>query len=284
MLYQRCPLGLCTIGKILRLRRIFRRDTGRSFIVAIDHGVRFGAIKGIEDPRTPVKAARDGGADAIMATPAIARIVYDNLGDMALIARIDGAATIIGPDITDDDIISPVEDAIAVGADAVVAFGYVGVEKEKSSLRKLSIISSRCLRYGIPLMAEMIPPELSSKHYAKKKGEWEVDVDRLKLAVRVGAELGADMIKTYYTGDPDSFKEVVKASPIPILVLGGPPTDSVEAFLSMIEESIEAGAKGAVIGRNVWQHSNPAIMVKALSGIVHRCISLEEAVKWLRES
>ncbi|MCS7112917.1 MAG: 2-amino-3,7-dideoxy-D-threo-hept-6-ulosonate synthase [Nitrososphaerota archaeon] len=270
-------------GKALRLRRIFRRDSGRSFIVAVDHGVRFGALKGIEDPRIPVRAAREGGADAVMVTPAIARIVYHELGDMALIARVDGASTIIGPDISYDDIISPVWEAIAVGADAVVAFGYVGVERERHSLRKLSIISSRCLRYGIPLMAEMIPSELSSRHYAKRRGEWSVDVDKLKLAVRVGAELGADMIKTYYTGDTDSFREVVRSSPAPILVLGGPPTDSVESFLSMIGDSIEAGARGAVIGRNVWQHSNPIGMVKALSGIVHGYTSVEEAMKWLRE-
>ncbi|MEM2739595.1 MAG: fructose-bisphosphate aldolase, partial [Candidatus Bathyarchaeia archaeon] len=237
---------MSTIGKTLRLRRIFRRDTGRSFIVAVDHGVRFGALKGIEDPCIPVRAAREGGADAVMATPAIARVIYRELGGMALIARVDGAATIIGPDITDDDIVSPIEEAIAVGADAIVAFGYVGVERERRSLKKLSVISSRCFRYGIPLMAEMIPPELSSRHYAAKKGEWGVDVDNLKLAVRVGAELGADMIKTYYTGDPDSFREVVKSSPVPILVLGGPPTESVEGFLSMIRDSIEAGAKGAV--------------------------------------
>ncbi len=274
---------MCIIGKNLRLRRIFRRDTGRSFIVAVDHGVRFGALKGIEDPCIPVRAAREGGADAVMVTPAIARMVYHELGNMALIARIDGAATIIGPDITDDDIISPVEEAISIGADGVVAFGYVGVEKEKLSLRKLSIIASKCFRYGIPLMAEMIPPELSSKHYAKRRGEYGVNIDNLKLAVRVGAELGADIIKTYYTGDPDSFKEVARASPVPILVLGGPPTDSVEGFLSMIKDSIEAGAMGAVIGRNVWQHSDPVGMVRALSDIVHRCVSVEEAMKWLKK-
>jgi fructose-bisphosphate aldolase/2-amino-3,7-dideoxy-D-threo-hept-6-ulosonate synthase len=283
MLLRGAHLGLCIIGKNLRLRRIFRQDTGRSFIVAVDHGIRFGALKGIENPCVPIKAAREGGADAVIVTPAIARMIYQKLGSMALIARVDGAATIIGPDITDDDITSPVEEAISVGADGVVAFGYVGVEKEKLSLRKLSIIASKCFRYGIPLMAEMIPPELSSRHYAKKKGEWDVNVDNLKLAVRVGAELGADIIKTYYTGDPDSFKEVVKSSPVPILVLGGPPTDSVEDFLSMIRDSVEAGAKGAVIGRNVWQHSDPVSMVRALSDIVHRCVSVEEAMRWLKK-
>lgn len=281
MLLRRCSLDLCMVGKAVRLRRIFRRDSGRSFIVALDHGVRFGALKGIEDPRIPVRAAREGGADAVMVTPAIARIIYDELGGVALVARVDGAATIIGPDITDDDIVSPIEEAIAVGADAVVAFGYVGVEKERRSLRKLSMISSRCFRYGIPLIAEMIPRELASKHYAKSRGGWGVDVDSLKLAVRVGAELGADMIKTYYTGDPDSFREVVRSSPVPILVLGGPPTDSVEAFLHMIRDSIEAGARGAVIGRNVWQYSDPIGMVRALSGIVHGYISVEEAMRWL---
>jgi len=283
MLLRGAHLGLCIIGKNLRLRRIFRQDTGRSFIVAVDHGIRFGALKGIENPCVPIKAAREGGADAVIVTPAIARMIYQELGSMALIARVDGAATIIGPDITDDDITSPVEEAISVGADGIVAFGYVGVEKEKLSLRKLSIIASKCFRYGIPLMAEMIPPELSSRHYAKKKGEWDVNVDNLKLAVRVGAELGADIIKTYYTGDPDSFKEVVKSSPVPILVLGGPPTDSVEDFLSMIRDSVEAGAKGAVIGRNVWQHSDPVSMVRALSDIVHRCVSVEEAMRWLKK-
>lgn len=274
---------MCIVGKALRLRRIFNRRSNRAFIVALDHGVRFGPLKGIEDPTLPVKIAREGGADGVMATPAVARIVYGELGGLALIARVDGAATVVGPDITDDDLIASVKEAVALGADGVVAFGYVGVEKEKLSLRKLSSVASECLEYGMPLVAEMIPGELSSRHYAKARGEWRIDVDNLKLAVRVGVELGADVIKTYYTGDKNSFKEVVKASPIPILVLGGPPVRGLEGFLSMIRDALDAGAKGAIVGRNVWQHTDPVAVAKAVSALIHEDASVDEALERLRE-
>lgn len=263
------------VGKRIRLRRIFRN--GKALIIAVDHGIRFGPIKGIEDPRVAVRHAREGGADAIMATPPVVEHVYEELGDMSIIARIDGGATTLGPDITLDEQVFRVEEAVEVGADAVVAFGYIGVKNECQQVRKLSAIAGECRRLGVPLFAEMIPREIVEHHYGRESGE--ISPENVALAVRVGWEVGADAIKTYYTGSPASFRKVVEASPLPVLILGGPKAEGPVNVLKMVEEAVSAGAMGAIMGRNVWQHKNPRGMVEALSAIIHEGLKAEEALK-----
>jgi fructose-bisphosphate aldolase/2-amino-3,7-dideoxy-D-threo-hept-6-ulosonate synthase len=270
------------VGKKIRLNKIFnRRGDGKALIVAIDHGIRFGALKGLENPLETTKVVVEGGADAIMATFAIAKIAYTALGNAAFVARVDGGATIIGPDITNDHIITSVGDAVSLGADGVVAFGYVGVEREAQQARKLGLLAKQCERWGIPLIAEMLTSEIVHHHFKKKAKQKYPIVENLKLACRVGAELGADVIKTYYPGDVDSFKEIVKGCPVPILILGGPTTDTVESLLSVVRDAMEAGAKGIVMGRNIWQRENPVAITRSLAKIIHENASVEEALKEL---
>ena len=126
----------------------------------------------------------------------------------------------------------------------------------------------------MPLVAMMYPrgPKISSEH----------DVEAVKLAARVGAELGADIVKTNYTGDPDTFKEVVKGCPVPVVIAGGPKIDSIEKLLQMVYDSISVGGAGISIGRNVFQADDPTKVVRALSKIVHENWSVEEDLKLLR--
>jgi fructose-bisphosphate aldolase/2-amino-3,7-dideoxy-D-threo-hept-6-ulosonate synthase len=274
---------LSLVGKKLRLNRIFNGKSGRTLIVAIDHGVKFGVLKGLENPLETTKLVIEGGADGVIATPAIAKLIDRELSDAALIIRVDGGATIAGPDITNDNLIASVTDALILGADGVIAFGYVGVEREAQQLRKLGFLAKQCERWGIPLIAEMLTSEIVSHHFKGDTKREYPTVENLKLACRVGAEMGADLIKTCYSGEIDTFKEVVNGCPVTILVLGGPATDTIEGTLRMARDAMEAGAKGIVMGRNIWQRENPGAITRSLAKIIHENASVEEALRELNK-
>lgn len=262
-------------GKKIRIARLSKR--GKVLVVAIDHGVKAGPLKGIENPKKVVELAAAGGADAVMATPPVIEYLSNALAGLYVIARVDGGATTLGPNITNDEVLFSVEEAVSVGADAVVAFGYVGVQRENEHLRRLARIASECRRLGVPLIAEMLPAESLGYHFSG--GERRITVEAIALAARVGWELGADAIKTYYTGDRESFKKVVEGCLIPVYVLGGPPVRDFQGFLKLIEDALSAGAQGAIVGRNVWQHPEPLKALKALSAVVHEGLSAEEAAE-----
>jgi fructose-bisphosphate aldolase/2-amino-3,7-dideoxy-D-threo-hept-6-ulosonate synthase len=163
-----------------------------------------------------------------------------------------------------------VEEALRIGADAVSVHINVGAEQEDKMLVKLGRVSDDCDRYGVPLLAMMYPrgPKIKDQHSA----------DLVAHAARVGAELGADIIKTNYTGRVETFKDVVRSCHIPVIIAGGPKAETVQEILQTVHDSLEAGGAGISIGRNVFQHENPTKMAKALSAIVHEAASVEEAL------
>jgi DhnA family fructose-bisphosphate aldolase class Ia len=137
-------------------------------------------------------------------------------------------------------------------------------------LEMLGNTAKECYRWGLPLLAMMYP-----------RGDGiAVNVETVKLAARVGAELGADIIKCPYTGDPESFSQVVQGCPVPVVIAGGSKMSDTET-LNMIEGAMQAGAGGVSMGRNVFQHENPELFVKVASGMVHDGISAAEALKML---
>ena len=112
--------------------------------------------------------------------------------------------------------------------------------------------------------------------------QWPDNVEIVKYCARVGAELGADIFKGYYTGDPNSFREVVEYCPVPYVLLAGPAAGDVEVFLSFVKEAIDCGAAGVSVGRNVFAHPDPAAMTRALCRIVHEDASVQSVMKDLR--
>jgi fructose-bisphosphate aldolase/2-amino-3,7-dideoxy-D-threo-hept-6-ulosonate synthase len=172
--------------------------------------------------------------------------------------------------------IGSVADAVRLGADAVSVHVNVGAEHETEMLSTLGKIACECDDLGMPLLAMMYPrgPNIKDTHA----------VDVVAHAARLGAELGADIIKTNYTGDAESFKQVIDSCPVPVIIAGGPKTETPRDVLHMVKDSITAGGAGLSIGRNVFQHNDPTKMVKALSAIVHDNASVFEAMKILGES
>src|SRR5438876_3138323 len=228
-------------GKTRRLRRIFR-DDGKTVIVPMDHGVPAGPIEGLGDIRRIVNQVGKGGADASLVHAGIAKTVdTTNLG---LILHLSGATRLAG-DPNWKTQLCTVKEAVRLGADAVSVHINVGSEHEQDMLANFSRILDECDDYSMPLLAMMYPrgPKILDEH------SFEV----VSHAARLGYELGADIVKTNYTGDVERFRNVVNSVRVPIVVASGHKTDHVRECLRIVNESIKAGAAGISISRNVFQ-------------------------------
>jgi predicted phospho-2-dehydro-3-deoxyheptonate aldolase len=241
----------------------------------MDHGVTVGPIEGLADMRETVSKVVAGGANAILMHKGMVRAGHRGTGkDVGLIIHLS-AGTSISPDPNAKELVCTVEEAIKLGADAVSVHINLGADTDKEMLRQLGYVSNRCTKWQMPLVAMMYT------RGAKIKDEY--DVANVKLAARVGAELGADIVKVPYTGSVDSFTEVVQGCPVPVVIAGGPKMDSDEDIFKMVEGALEAGAAGLSIGRNAFQHKKPDKMIQTLSKMVHEGATVEEAVKILQE-
>jgi fructose-bisphosphate aldolase/2-amino-3,7-dideoxy-D-threo-hept-6-ulosonate synthase len=236
----------------------------------MDHGVTAGPVTGLVNMQEIINKLLRGGVDAVVLHRGIAKHV--DTGKAGLIVHLSGI-TKLGPDPDNKVQVCSVEEAIRIGADAVSVHVNVGAEQENKMLVKLGRVADDCDRYGVPLLAMMYPRGQKIKdHHA---------LDVVAHAARLGAELGADIVKTNYTGDVESFKEVVRGCCVPVIIAGGPKVETVREVLQMVHDSIKAGGAGISIGRNVFQHENPTKMVKALSAIVHNGASVDKSLKSL---
>jgi fructose-bisphosphate aldolase/2-amino-3,7-dideoxy-D-threo-hept-6-ulosonate synthase len=258
-------------GKNKRIKRIFRED-GKTVIIPMDHGVTSGPISGLVKMQDIINKLINGGADAVVLHKGIAKNV--DTGRLGLIIHVS-ASTNVGPDPNWKVRACNVKEAIQLGCDAVSIHINVGAAHEPEMLMDLGNLADECDAWGIPLLAMMYPrgPKIISEH----------SLEVVAHAARLGAELGADVIKTNYTGDPESFRKVVEGCPVPVVIAGGPKVDTTRSFLEMIYNAVKAGCAGVSIGRNVFQHRDPVAMTKALVGIVHEDMSVNQALKILGE-
>lgn len=263
------------IGKKIRLERIIDRNSHKTVIVPMDHGVTVGPIEGLADMRTAVSNVVSGGANAILMHKGIVRAGHRGAGkDVGLIIHLS-AGTSLSPDPNAKELVCTVEEALKLGADAVSVHINLGAETDKEMLRQLGQTSERCYEWQMPLVAMMYA------RGAKIKNEY--DVDNVKHAARVAAELGADIVKVVYTGSIDSFAEVVNGCPVPVVIAGGEKMESDKDIFLMVEGALKAGAAGLSIGRNAFQHEKPTKMIQSLSKMVHHGASVAEAVDMLNE-
>ncbi len=258
-------------GKTRRLRRIFRKD-GKTVIIPMDHGVSVGPIQGLEDMARIIADISHGEADAVLVHAGIAKTVDTN--SMGLILHLSGA-TRLTSDPHWKTQVSTVKEALRLGADAISVHINVGSLREQDMLDRFSRIIEECDDYGLPTLAMMYPrgPGIQNEHA----------YDVVSHAARLGYEIGADIVKTNYTGDIESFRNVVESVKIPVVVAGGPKAKSDGEALQMVSESINAGAAGVSIGRNVFQHRDPTKMTMALVDIVHNGASPVQALTILGE-
>ncbi|MEM3852493.1 MAG: hypothetical protein QXP70_05775 [Methanomassiliicoccales archaeon] len=269
-----------TLGAEIRKSRIISPVDGRGVVIAIDHGILMGPVRGLEDIEETVGQIVKGKPDALQCTPPVANAIRENFlgrGAPALIARIDTSNVWRSkpePKEGYREMLFSVEEAIRAGADAVVVymlFGYQEDREEGRNIAEIADVISRCQEYSMPCMVEPIG---IAKGYQTVR-----DAELIPLACRIAFETGADILKVDYTGNRETFSKAVDAANVPVLIRGGPKTETVLEAYKMVKEALDAGAKGVVFGRNVWQSPEPAKAVMSYMRLVHDGISPEEAAK-----
>jgi len=261
------------IGKRIRMERIINRNTGRTVIVPMDHGISVGPIKGLMDMKEAVQNVAEGGANAIVEHKGLVGVGHRGSGqDIGLIIHLS-ASTNLSPLPNAKTLVCSVDEAIKLGADAISVHVNLGDGQEKEMLNDFGKISYESRTWGMPLLAMVYP--------RGEKVADEYDVEFVKHAARVGSEMGADIVKVSYTGSPESFATVVEGSTVPVVIAGGAKMDSDRDILEMVRGSIDAGGSGVSIGRNVFQHKTPKKMVQAISAIVHEGSTVGDALALL---
>jgi fructose-bisphosphate aldolase/2-amino-3,7-dideoxy-D-threo-hept-6-ulosonate synthase len=259
-------------GKEIRLERIIDRNTRKTIIVPMDHGVTNGPIPGLIDLGEAVDRVAEGGANAVLGHVGLALHGHRKSGrDVGLILHLS-ASTSIGPDPNEKVLVNTVQNALKMGADAVSMHINIGADSEARMLADLGETAVACMEWGVPLLAMMYP--------RGRKITDEHNPVHVALAARVAAELGADMVKTVYTGDPDSFQDVTRGCPVPVVVAGGSKTDD-RSTMELIEGAMLGGAAGISIGRNAFQHPTPGRFIRAAALIVHEGRTADEACEFL---
>jgi fructose-bisphosphate aldolase, class I len=270
-------------GAEVRLGQLFDRESGRSFIAAFDHGVTLGPKPGSEDALAVLKQIIDGGPDGILVSPGVMKLggsLFAFHGGPVPIVRADWIfnnevfpglpAALQDPRQGENyEVICSPEDALALGAGAITMFLIVGTGDGaafSNNARHVASYIQAARRVGIPVIVESV---LWGSRLEDKR-----DPELLAFGARVAAELGADAIKTAYTGDPETMRQVVAGCPVPVLVLGGVRSSSPEVVLEATRGAIESGARGVVYGRNVWQADDPVMMCGLLREVIHRPVAV----------
>ncbi len=261
------------LGKDIRLERIVDRDSGRTVILPMDHGVTLGPIPGLADMRTTVGKIVTGGANAILMHKGMVAAGHRKAGrDVGLIIHLS-ASTVLSPYPNAKRLVCTVEEAIKLGADAVSIQVNLADETEGDMLEQFGAVSESCMEWGMPLVAMV--------YTRGKKVKSEYAVEAVKHAARVGAELGADIVKVNYTGSTESFREVVSGCTVPVVIAGGEKVETDEELFAMVDGALKAGAAGASIGRNAFQHAYPQRIVQAISKMIHENATVDQAKKFL---
>ena len=264
------------IGKDVRISRILSAEK-RSLIVPLDHGLPIGPIQGITNLRQTLTKILLAQPDGVLLTPGQVQVCRDLLLGReapAILIRVDWTNLFRSETNSEAyaSICKPI-DALAYGAEAVVTYLFSGYEDstvETDNITNVAKVARECDALGIPLVVEaMARGKLLKGH--------EHDPKEVCIPVRMAGEIGADLIKTDYTGDKDSFRQIVNASPVPVMIAGGPKMSTLSDILQTVHDSMEAGACGIFFGRNVFQASDPAKMVKALRAMIHDNASLNDA-------
>ena len=256
-------MGEMDWGKKNRLSSLL--PGGRCFFLPIDHGYFLGPTRNLVKPGETIAPLVEY-CDALFCTRGVLRSAIDPVGSLPIILRISGCTSVVGRTLTDEALTTSIEDIIRLNVSAVGISVFIGSEHEHQTLGNLTTAVNQCQTYGIPVMAVTAV----GKELAKR------DARYLALCSRICAELGADVVKTYWCED---FEKVVDGCPVPVVMAGGPKVDTNREVLEFVHDGIQRGAVGINLGRNVWQNQYPVPMAKALRAIVHDNADVEAAVE-----
>lgn len=263
------------IGENVRLNRLIPGKDGKYFGLTVDHAIGRGVLPGLDTINETLKKMVDGQPNAITMTKGIAEKCYGPYaGKVPLVLKL----TSFGVYHYDEDVqIADVEEAICYGADAVSCGCIVGGDNQDQQIKQLARISKEAHKYGIPLISHIYP---RGNQIAK---EDQNKVENVIYAARVAAELGVDIVKTNYTGDPDSFAKVVAAVPTRVAIAGGIKCKNVDEFLQQTRDVMDAGSIGVTYGRFIFQYPHITALVQALNKIIHENWDVKETKEYLAE-
>jgi len=244
-----------------RLSRIFNPDTGRTVMLAIDHGYFQGPTTGLERIDLTVVPLMPY-ADALMLTRGILRTTVPPTLTKPIVLRCSGGPSIL-KELSDEELAVDIEDAIRLNAAALTLQVFIGGEHETRTVHNMTRLVDMGLRYGIPTMAVTAVGR-----------EMTRDAQYLRLACRICAELGAHFVKTYYVSE--GFETVTASCPVPIVMAGGKKIPELDA-LTMAYNAIQEGAAGVDMGRNIFQSEAPEAMIQAVRAVVHENLKPAEA-------
>jgi 3-hydroxy-5-phosphonooxypentane-2,4-dione thiolase len=250
-----------------RLSKIIKPDDSRCLMLAVDHGYFLGPTDKLEVPSTIIGSLAQF-VDSIMLTRGILRTSVNPALDVPIVLRVSGGSTIVGEDLSNEEITTSIEEAIRLNASCLALSVFVGSKYEHQSLSNLARLVDEGEKYGIPVLAVTAVGK-----------EMVRDERYLSLACRVAAELGAHIVKTYYC---DNFGSVVTGCPVPVVIAGGKKMTEIDA-LNLAFNAIRDGAVGVDMGRNIWQSEFPVPMAKAVKSIVHDNYSADEAYKVFKD-
>jgi putative autoinducer-2 (AI-2) aldolase len=254
-----------------RMSRMFPAPTGRTVMLAVDHGYFMGPTHGLEVPRLTL-APLLGLCDAVALTRGVLRTSVPPSTGTPVVLRVSGGASVVGADLSHEALTTSVEDALRLNVSAVAMSIFVGSAHEHESIVNLGALVDQGEAVGLPVMGiTAVGKELDKR-----------DARYLSLASRIAAEQGAHVVKTYYC--EDGFSRVVEGCPVPIVVAGGPRLETDRAVLELVHASIAAGARGVDMGRNIWQSDHPVAMLRAIRAIVHEGYDVKEALQALEEA
>jgi putative autoinducer-2 (AI-2) aldolase len=237
-----------------RLARLIQAD-GKALFLPIDHGYFQGPTHMLEKPGETIKPLWKY-ADALMMTRGVLRNCINPAMPKPIIMRVSGAATVVGEDLANENIVTSIQEIIRLNASAVSMSVFVGSKYEHQSLSNLAKLVDECEDYGIPVMAVTAVGRELEKREARY----------LALCCRVAAEIGARVVKTYYC---EKFDKVVEGCPVPVVIAGGPKVETQREVFDFVYDGMQKGAIGVNLGRNIWQTEHPVAAIRAIRAIIH---------------
>jgi putative autoinducer-2 (AI-2) aldolase len=246
-----------------RISQIIKPQNNRALMLAVDHGYFLGPTEKLENPKKVI-APLLKYCDSLMLTRGVQRTSVPTSTNVPMVLRVSGGSSIIGEDLSKEEITVSIKDAIRLNASALAMSIFVGSKYEHQTIVNLGKLVSEAEEYGIPVLAVTA--------VGKELGK---DARYLSLACRIAAEQGAHIVKTYYC---DNFEKVVQSCPVPIIVAGGKKIPERDA-LQLTYNAIKGGAVGVDMGRNIWQSDNPVAMIRAVRSIVHGNSNVDQAFK-----
>ena len=256
-----------------RMHNIFNKD-GLSFVMAIDHAAMMKSPD-LDHPEQLIGQAVTGGVDAFLTTFGMVKTFSKAFSNTGIILRADGGISTLKKPMDSIDCLYGAEDALRIGADAMLCMGYPGSVQNEHSLKYLAKLAADCEKWNLPLGAEMLP-------YGFENTEGSRSIENICFASRQGAELGADFIKTEYVGG-EEFRKVVDSTYAPVMVLGGAAAKSERELLENVRNALDCGAKGVIMGRNIYRRKHITGICRAIAAVIHGGEKVDDAMQYIKQ-